>query len=150
MAQARFFDKQRLAADPTFEKPPFSRQEIGGSVGGPIISDKLFYFFALERFRERQGVPVRADAVAQIPLIPGSAPVSTIDTPYDDTLLTAKVDHRLTDNQTMFYRFAYQKNDSPNDQVTNPATTDLSGGNTTDNKLNSFVANHTYTISPRS
>ena len=143
-----FFDKQRLAANPTFEKPPFSRQEIGGSIGGPIVSDKLFYFFALERFRERQSVPVRADAVAQIPLIPGSDPVSTIATPYDDTLLTAKVDHRVTDNQSMFYRFAYQKNNSPNDQVTNPATTDLSGGNTTDNKLNSFVTNHTYTISP--
>ncbi len=143
-----FFDKQRKAANPAYEKPPFSRQEIGGSIGGPIISDKLFYFFALERFRERQSVPVRADALTQIPLIPNSNSVSEIPTPYDDTLLTAKLDHRLTENQSMFYRFAYQKNNSPNDQVTNPATTDLTGGNVTDNKLNSFVVNHTYTLSP--
>lgn len=139
-----FFEKQRSLTEP----PDFSRQEIGGSIGGPIKRDKLFFFFALERFRERQNVPVNAAAAVQIPLIPGNQFVSEIPTPYNDTLLTAKVDHTLTSNQRMFYRFSYQKNDSPNDQVANPATTDLTGGNFTNNKLYSFVANHTATISP--
>ena len=143
-----FFENQRKAATPNFEKPSFSRQEIGGSIGGPIVKDDLFFFFALERFRERQNVPVSQAAAVQIPLIPGSNFVSEIPTPYDDTLLTAKVDHNLNDKQSMFYRFAYQKNSSPNDQVANPATTDLTGGNTDDNKLYSFVANHTWTLSP--
>ncbi len=143
-----FFENQRKAATPDFEKPSFSRQEIGGSIGGPIVKDDLFFFFALERFRERQNVPVSQAAAVQIPLIPGSNFVSEIPTPYDDTLLTAKVDHNLNDKQSMFYRFAYQKNSSPNDQVANPATTDLTGGNTDDNKLYSFVANHTWTLSP--
>ncbi|HYG79595.1 MAG TPA: TonB-dependent receptor [Pyrinomonadaceae bacterium] len=144
-----FFEKQRLAANPNFEKPSFSRQEIGGSVGGPIKRDELFFFFALERFRERQNTAVSANALSEIQLIPGNSAVSEIPTPYDDTLLTAKVDHRITDSQTMFYRFAYQKNSSPNDQVANPASTDLTGGNTTDNQLYSFVVNHSYTLSPR-
>ena len=143
-----FFEKQRLAANPAFEKPSFSRQEIGGSIGGPINRDDLFFFFALERFRERQNVPVSQTAAVQIPLIPGSDFVSEIPTPYNDTLLTARIDHNLTDRQSMFYRFAYQKNNSPNDQVANPATTDLTGGNTDDNKLYSLVANHTWTLSP--
>jgi hypothetical protein len=145
---ADFFEKQRRAADPNFRKPNFSRQEIGGSVGGPIVRDKLFYFFALERFRERQNVAVSQTALPQLRLIPGADAVSEIPTPYNDTLLTAKIDHRLTSNQTMFYRFAYQKNDSPNDQIPNPATTDLTGGNFTNNTLYSFVVNHTYTVSP--
>lgn len=143
-----FFEDQRKAATPGFQKPSFSRQEIGGSIGGPIKRDDLFFFFALERFRERQNVPVSQAASVQIPLIPGANFVSEIPTPYDDTLLTARVDHTLTDRQTMFYRFAFQKNSSPNDQVANPATTDLTGGNTDDNKLYSFVANHTWTLSP--
>ena len=142
-----FFENQRKAATPNFEKPSFSRQEIGGSIGGPIVRDDLFFFFALERFRERQNVPVSQAAAVQIPLIPGSDFVSEIPTPYNDTLLTAKVDHNLNDRQTMFYRFAYQKNNSPNDQVANPATTDLTGGNTDDNELFSFVTNHTWTLS---
>ena len=32
--------------------PDYSRQQFGGSVGGPIKKDKLFTFFALERERE--------------------------------------------------------------------------------------------------
>lgn len=130
------------------DKPPFSRQEIGGSVGGPIMRDKLFFFGALERFRERQNIGVLPSALPQLAAIPGSQPVDQIPSPYDDTLATVKVDHRLTENQSMFYRFSYQKNNSPNDQVANPATTDLTGGNTTDNKLYSFVINHTATLSP--
>lgn len=143
-----FFEKQRQAADPNFTKPAFNRQEFGGSIGGPIKKDDLFFFFALERFRERQNVAVSQTALPQLRLIPGSEAVSEIPTPYNDTLLTAKIDHRLSENQVMFYRFAYQKNDSPNDQVPNPATTDLTGGNFTNNTLYSFVANHSYTISP--
>jgi outer membrane receptor for ferrienterochelin and colicin len=143
-----FFEKQRQAADSTFRKPNFSRQEIGGSLGGPIARDNLFFFFALERFRERQNVAVSQLALPQLRLIPGNAAVSEVPTPYNDTLLTAKIDHRLTNNQSMFYRFAYQKNDSPNDQVANPASTDLTGGNLTNNKLHSFVVNHSYTLSP--
>jgi hypothetical protein len=143
-----FFDKQRQRANPAFEKPSFSRQEVGGSISGPIAKDKLFFFFALERFRERQNVSVSQAAAVQLPLIPGSEFVPVIPTPYDDTLLTAKVDHHLNDRQTMFYRFAYQKNNSPNDQVANPASTDLTGGNTNDNKFYSFLTNHTWTLSP--
>ena len=141
-----FFEKQRLAANPAFEKASFSRQEIGGSIGGPINRDDLFFFFALERFRERQNVPVSQAAAVQIPLIPGSEFVSEIPTPYNDTLLTSRIDHHITDRQSMFYRFAYQKNDSPNDQVANPATTDLTGGNTDNNKLYSLVVNHSWTF----
>lgn len=144
-----FLEKQRLVTTPTFVKPKFERQEVGGSVGGPIVKEKLFFFFAMEKFRERQNVAASAAAVVQIPFIPGSNFVSEIPTPYNDLLMSAKVDHKISDKQTMFYRFSYQKNDSPNDQVANPAGTDLSGGNTNNNELYSFVTNHTYTVSPR-
>jgi hypothetical protein len=136
-----FFDKQSNR-----DNPQYNRQEYGGSVGGPFIKDKLFFFFAIERFRERTQTPIFAGAVADLRAIPGVQFVSEIPTPYNDTLLTAKVDHKITDRQSMFYRFSYQKNDSPNDQVANPARTDLSGGNLTTNKLYSFVGNHTYNI----
>jgi hypothetical protein len=84
------------------DKPPFSRQEIGGSIGGPISRDKLFFFGALERFRERQNIGVLPSALAQLAAIPGSEVVEQIPSPYDDTLATVKVDHRITDNQSMF------------------------------------------------
>ncbi|MDQ4123608.1 MAG: TonB-dependent receptor [Acidobacteriota bacterium] len=150
-----FFDKQainghpayNIAPNPNYKKPYFARQEFGGSIGGPIIKDKTFYFFALERFRERQNVAVLGSVVADLQAIPGNAFVPEIPQPYDDTLLTAKVDHRLNDAQNLFLRYSYQGSDSPNDQVGNPARTDLSGGNSTINRLHSFVANHTFNVS---
>jgi hypothetical protein len=143
-----FFEKQRRAANPNFEKPSFSRQEFGGSLGGPIRRDSLFFFTALERFRERQVNALSPTAALNLPLIPGIGTVGDIPTPYDDWLFTGKIDHRLNDDQTMFYRYSYQKNSSPNDQIGVPANADLTGGNTNDNELHSLVVNHTWTISP--
>src|ERR1044071_432636 len=130
------------------DKPDFNREEFGGSLGGPIIKDKLFFFGAYERFRERQNLFIPADLQAQIAAIPGVTASPLIPIPYNDHLLTAKIDHNLTANQSMFYRYAFQKNNSPNHQVDPGLPADLTGGNTNDNRLNSFVLNHTYTISP--
>ena len=135
------------APRPDWTKPYFARQEFGGSFGGPIVKEKTFYFFALERFRERQDVPLSPAAVAEVQLIPGNQYVPNISQPYDDTLLTAKIDHRFTDAQNLFVRFSYQGSKSPNDQVTFPAATDPSGGNDTTNKLYSVVGNYTYNVS---
>ena len=139
-----FFEKQ--TTDP---KPDYSRQEFGGSVGGRIVKDKLFFFGAVERFRERQNLLVNPALLPQIAAIQGVTASSTIPLPYNDTLLTVKIDHHLSDKQTMFYRYAFQKNDSPNDRFDGTQPADLTGGNTDNNKLHSFVVNHTYTFSPR-
>jgi carboxypeptidase family protein/TonB-dependent receptor-like protein len=129
-------------------KPPFERKEYGGSVGGPLVRDRLFFFGALERFDEpKSAAPIRSQAIYnELAAIPGSNPVQSIETPYDDTLMTVKVDQRLNASQNLLYRFSLQKNSSPNDQVANPATTDLSGGNTDTNDLYDFVGKHTYSL----
>jgi hypothetical protein len=137
---AKDFFQERSAV-----KPPFQRKEYGGSVGGPILRDRLFFFGAIERFDEpTSAAPIRSQAIFnELAAIPGSNPVASIPTPYDDTLLTAKVDQRLTDRQNLMYRFSMQQNSSPNDQVTNPASTDLSGGNSNTNDLYDLVGKHT-------
>ncbi|HEV8590764.1 MAG TPA: TonB-dependent receptor [Pyrinomonadaceae bacterium] len=137
-----FFEKQD-----NLEKPPFNREEYGGSVGGPIVKNNLFFFFAIERFRERQNIALTTEQVAQIAAIPGVTASPTIPTPYNDTLLTAKIDHKINDRQSMFYRFSFQKNDSPNDQVDPTQPSDVTGGNTNNNKLYSFIVNHSYALS---
>jgi len=147
ITSSTYFDRLTRQTNPNYEKPEFNRQEFGGSIGGPIVKDRAFFFFALERFRERQSLSVLPSVRSELSLVPGVTVDPLIPTPYDDTLLSAKIDHRLTGKQSMFYRFSYQGNNSPNDQVATPnPRTNLTGGNETTNKLYSFLVNHTYNI----
>jgi hypothetical protein len=47
-------------------KAPFSRQQFGGSIGGPIIQNKMFYFGAVEEQRQDRGVFVPASQYNQL------------------------------------------------------------------------------------
>ncbi len=47
-----FFDN----ASPGIEKSPLTLDQFGGSIGGPIIKDKLFFFGSYERYRGRFGL----------------------------------------------------------------------------------------------
>src|SRR6266550_268574 len=42
------FDARQFFDDPARAKPPFSKHQFGGSVGGPIKSDKAFFFVNYE------------------------------------------------------------------------------------------------------
>ena len=138
-----FFEKQT-----TGSKPKYNREEYGGSLGGPLVKDKMFIFGAFERFRERQNLLVNPVLLPEIAAIPGVTASPTIPLPYNDTLLTIKVDHHYNSRQTLMYRFAYQKNDSPNDQFDSGVPSDLTGGNLNNNRLYSILGSHTYIFSP--
>ena len=126
------------------QKAPFSRQQFGGSVGGPIKKDKTFIFFAIERSREQTSINVNGTAynndkalagVAGLPVTP--QPTLTIPTPYYDWRYNGRIDHHINDKNTFSASYTNQNNRGLNDQ--NGSTSDLSQNNFTTNQL--IIAN---------
>jgi hypothetical protein len=128
-------------------KPPFSRQQFGGSIGGPIKRNKAFFFGTIERTRERGNSIVSGADQAQIALLEplGYKAVRFLPQPFDDTQYTIKGDFHVSNKHTIVTRFSGQNNDSLNDQAGFLIVrTDLSGGNATLNRLYSFLTNWTW------
>lgn len=125
-----FFEKQ---AD--MNKAPFSRQQFGGSISGPVRKDKDFFFFAIERQREITNIVVNPAAVRELELVRnlGAQPASIIPTPYRDLRYNFRFDHRINENHGLFVAYNDQRNRGLNDQVTQQS--DLTAGNFTTNKL---------------
>lgn len=131
------------------QKPPFSRQQFGGSIGGPIKKDKAFFFGTLERTRERGNSFVSADDQAQITFLQpfGYQAVPLLPQPFNDWQYTLKGDFNLNSKHTLVTRFAGQNNDALNDQAGFLIVrTDLSGGNETLNTLYNFLGSLTSTF----
>jgi outer membrane receptor protein involved in Fe transport len=137
-----FFREQQFNAENVDEqaagvKGPYSRQFFGGSVGGPIVKDKLFGFFAFERQREHSSKTESPDAFSELTLAAGAGlaaqPTTTISTPFFENRYNARFDYKFNDRETAYFSYTSQANDSLNDQA--GTLGDLTEGNFTKNHL---------------
>jgi hypothetical protein len=80
------------------EEPPYSRQQWGGTLGGPIKKDKAFFFGAFERVKEDytfdNGITPANAAIIGLP----SIDVGTIPRYYRLNFALGKVDYSLSQN----------------------------------------------------
>jgi hypothetical protein len=127
----------------TKSHPDYSRQQFGGSVGGPFYKDRAFGFFALERERESQSLieettPYTELVLAQ-PYFSGDQPAATIPRPFYEWRYNGRADFTFTPKESAYVSYSNQANNSLNDQ--SDGSSDLTSGNTTTNQLE--IANFT-------
>jgi len=137
------------ADDVELPKPVYHRYHFGGSVGGPVIKDKFFFFGAYEYKRELAGINPDPTAVANLELLPQASPATKIDTPFFDHLATIKLDYRFNDRNTMFVRYGRERWNTLNDQPTSVGTpiADLSEATANTNQFHSLVLQDSYALS---
>lgn len=84
-----YHDNQKLKARPYFyypannKLPRSTRNIMGGTIGGPIVKNKLFYFFSYERTGERTGQTGNYSVPTQAMRIGDFSALSGLSTLYD-------------------------------------------------------------------
>ncbi|HMY73208.1 MAG TPA: TonB-dependent receptor, partial [Blastocatellia bacterium] len=101
-----FFDREPIG------KPEFKRNQFGGTLGGPIVKDKTFFFFGYEALRDRLGRTLNSpvpDANARQGTLPtGTVTVSPVIRPYLDLFPLANGPSLGGGLANYFFRFNQQ------------------------------------------
>lgn len=131
-----------------------TQHQFGGSVGGPIVSDKLFYFASYEQQRFRAPRQVLIGSVSGLVLPAGDRGQEALDylrsleTPYEQTndayALLGKVDWNLTNSNRFNVRYNYSRNDALNaaatgETVLDPTTNSALSANGIERNRNNIV-----------
>jgi hypothetical protein len=108
-------------------KPPFSREQYGGSVGGPIIKDKLWYFGSVERITQVFNIPRPQVYIGQLAALGAALPnlgvqaSGSVGEPSHDLLYLAKFNWQPSAAHSVFLRWSGESSYVINDFASNTA-----------------------------
>ncbi|MCA1590942.1 MAG: TonB-dependent receptor, partial [Acidobacteria bacterium] len=138
--QARNAFAPIIDGDPE-KRPPYTRVQYGGTLGGPIVKDRMFFFFSVERQTALNGsstlvnflpnlgvsqgqligsrfllsgapVPLTRNAQGQLVAFRPLSQLSRIFPISEDTTYSSiRLDHRIVDGQQLSIRFGYNPSD---------------------------------------
>ena len=141
-------------------KQPFSRYNGVGSLGGPLVRDKLFFFAALEYVDENASVAYSNQSLSEFQALsqlaaagrlPGISSIGTVPssvlTPFRDTIFSTRLDCVQCEKSNWFLRAAFDRNHTRNDLV-QQATLPSTGAFTRSNYF-SVLADQTHVFSPQ-
>ncbi len=134
-------------------KQPFSRQNLVGTLGGPIKPGKLWFFSSYEYIHENASVAYSANSLAEFNalqqlatsgLLPkvssiGAIP-SSVPQPYRETLFSSRVDWRQSARSQWFVRGSLDRNHTNNDLLQQGALPST-GATTNSNYYSALLSN---------
>ena len=126
--------KDHFSKEDNLDEVPYSRQQWGGSIGGPILRNRMFFFGAVEYVNEDTSLPVPTMQFDQLELLvaataAGKIPAGLVNpnhprsgaTPLNLTMYSLKTNLQLTNKHQLMLRFAGQKDTRLNNAFTTPA-----------------------------
>src|SRR6266404_652625 len=134
-------------------KQPFSRQNLVGTLGGPIKPEKLWFFTSYEYIHENASVAYSANSLVQfnalqqlatsgfLPDVSSIGAVSSsVPQPYRETLFSSRVDWRQSARSQWFVRGSLDRNHTNNDLLQQGALPST-GATTNSNYYSALLSN---------
>jgi hypothetical protein len=136
-----FYRNQAMTARQAFQtfNPPYSRYQIGGTAGGPVVVNKLHYFFTYERTDENVYNTVSTPAWPQYS-------GTYLSEQYRWTYL-GRGDLQISQNQSLFARFGQEYDYRP--ELTTGGSTVPSASLDFSVPRTALVLGHTWIINQR-
>ncbi len=123
-------------------KPDFRRNQVGATLGGPVVKDRIHYFGTVEHTKADQFVTVNTGQPRFYSSLEGSVAAPSIKNLY-----FVRGDAEPTTGQSVFVR--YSKEDQRDYCLNCGGTSAAAGGNDQSMPRWSLVAGHTWVLSPR-
>jgi hypothetical protein len=139
-------------------KQPFSRQNYVGTIGGPIVKDKLWVYTGFEMVNEHASINYSPTSLTQFNalnqlaeqgLIPNTSSIPAppyVRVPYQSYLGDIRFDWAQSQRSQWFVRYALD-NSTTNNALVQQATLPSTGATTHSNYQNAVISN-TFTFSP--
>jgi len=138
-------------------KAPFQHEQFGGSVGGPIVRNKLFYFGSYEYTKQNYNVPRSEQQIGELSALATALPQYGIVTsgsvpqPSTDNTYIGKVNWQPNAAHNLFFRWSGEAGSIENDYSSNTAI--LLNWEPYQDKDQQYLMNgaagHTWVINPR-
>ena len=148
-------DKRLQALPATFDPasaagqtPPFNRQQYSGTLGGPIVRDKAWWFAAFEYRDELGGVLVGNRVLPTAPGGEGTISRSFARAPLNDTLGTVRGDWQISNQDRLGLRYSIERQDAVAGSALNTSLGSASQRQDARNNFQNFLASWTRVLSP--
>ncbi len=134
-----FFRDNSLRAKGEFDlkKNDYSRQQFGGTIGGPITKDRVHFFGSFEQVSENSFVLFRPGGTH-------ASKAADLKVPFDQSLFYAGLDTRMRDDQNLRFKFVYERFRQENFRV--GAVVDETAGMKLDRDNYNLSATHAWTL----
>jgi outer membrane receptor protein involved in Fe transport len=126
-----------------------TRQQFGGSLGGPIIKDKTFFFTVYDQQAQRQALNIRFNEPGRSLLPPNlRAQEGTFRSTNGVNTYLVKIDHQLTKNNSLQGRYNYSRNEAENGTFTGTTSGVLVNNGLEKDRTHTAVINLSSIINP--
>ena len=145
-----FYERDRYlqGLPATFDRrlptPPFHREQFGGSAGGPIVKDKIWWFGSLEYRYQNAAIQTGERDFATDAIRHTAAPAD-----LRDLLLSTRLDDQLTTRNRLMLRYSFNRSTDIGQASLSQPSPNISPAERQNslNRFHSLVAGLTSTIS---